>query len=397
MDEPRILYFTDTFPPQVNGVSVVTAISIAGLQARGWSCGVVAPAYPKPYGEAFAAEATGLSGVAVHAKLPSISLPPYPDIRLAAPRYSLVKNAIRRFAPDLIHCQTEFVVGRLGQRAAREYGIALVSSYHTDFSRYTSAYALSWARRYVTNYIARFHRRSERVFTPSPQAREDLANMDVTNVEVWGRSVDIVQFNPHRRSDSLRKLMGMDDSFTFLHVARLAPEKNVKLVIDGFRAVASRSPDRRMLLIIAGAGPQSQMLEGYAKDIDGIRFLGNLDRHGVLPDLYASADAFVYASETETLGLVILEAMASGLPVIATPVGGVGVNLRHMMNGLAFKAGDVNSLAAEMERIVNDESLRRRLSAGARDWAELNDWDAELDRLDLSYREVLITGARAEV
>lgn len=213
--------------------------------------------------------------------------------------------------------------------------------------------------------------------------------MDIHNIEVWGRSVDIDQFHPACRSEQLRRLMGLDNHFTFLYVGRLAAEKNVELVIEAFRRVAMRIPEKRPLLVIAGTGPQAEKLRVSTADRRDVRFLGNLDRHGMLPALYASADAFVYASETETLGLVVLEAMASGLPVIAAPSGGVRVNLRHLVNGLAFRPGDCADFADALERVICDDGLRKRLSAGARSWAELNSWDAELDRLDLSYREVM--------
>src|SRR5262249_46612637 len=113
-ETPRILYCTDTYPPQVNGVSVVTAVSVAGMQERGWECAVVAPKSPNPCGEAFAAAAPGLSAVPLHVRLRSLKFPPYPDIRLVSPLYARVARAVKDFQPHIVHCQTEFLVGRLG-------------------------------------------------------------------------------------------------------------------------------------------------------------------------------------------------------------------------------------------------------------------------------------------
>ena len=188
MREPsrRILYCTDTYPPQVNGVSVVTAVSVAGMQQRGWECGVISPRYPKPYGRAFASDAPDLSAIALHEKLPSAPFPPYPDIRMVAPLSGRIAAIVREFRPDLIHCQTEFVIGRIGQMVAAKYGVPMVSSYHTDFSRYTESYGVPRMRGIVSRYISRFHKRSLRVYTPSEAARDDLAAMDVRQVEVWG-------------------------------------------------------------------------------------------------------------------------------------------------------------------------------------------------------------------
>jgi glycosyltransferase involved in cell wall biosynthesis len=120
-----------------------------------------------------------------------------------------------------------------------------------------------------------------------------------------------------------------------------------------------------------------------------VTFLGNLDRARELPALYASADAFVFASTTETLGLVVLEAMASGTPVIAAPEGGVADNLRHEVNGLAYAAMDVSACTAAMRRLVEDRALAQTLRDGARATAERRTWEHEMDRLDASYREVL--------
>lgn len=390
-DALRLLYCTDTYPPQVNGVSVVAAASVAGMQERGWECAVINPRYPKPYGPAFAGDARDLAAVGTHEKLPSLAVPLYPDIRLAAPLYGRVRAVVRAFRPHLIHCQTEFMIGRLGQRAAADAGVPLVSSYHTDFSRYTAAYGVDWLRSSVSRYIARFHSRSARVYTPSEHARQDLATMGVSDAEVWGRGVDTDQFHPSRRSRVARQTLGVDDAFVFLHVGRMAPEKNVGVLVDAFRTLRESRPALNVRLVVAGAGPSLATLREHAPE--RVHFLGNLDRRDVLPGLYASSDAFVYASETETLGLVVLEAMASGLPVIATPVGGVADNLRHDANGLAYPPGDVSALAEAMGRLATEPALRARLSAGAREWAEARGWRAELDRLDESYREVLEASA----
>ena len=381
----RVLYCTDTYPPQVNGVSIVTALSVTGLRERGWECAVVAPRYPLDIQPFTPAEsAFGVPDERV--EIPSVGFPPYPDIRLAAPAYADVSAAIRRFAPDLVHCQTEFMLGRLGQIAARRAGLPCVSSYHTDFSRYTVAYGVPWIRGVVSRYIARFHRRSVRTYTPSVPARADLAALGVRHVEVWGRGVDSDVFHPARRSEALRSAYGVDAKFVFLHVGRLAAEKGVHRILEGFRRASALLPPGTLHLIVAGTGPDEQALQLAAPP--GVTFLGVLDREKKLPQLYASADAFLFASVTETLGLVVLEAMSAGLPVIATPAAGVADHLRHGVNGLAFPENDVGTMANHIVSLVLDRRLRDRLAAGARQTAAALSWRSELDRLDESYREV---------
>jgi phosphatidylinositol alpha 1,6-mannosyltransferase len=386
----RVLFCTDTYPPQVNGVSVVTALSVSGLRQRGWACGVVAPRYPREAFDAFDDLRLGDGESDWHLALPSARFPPYPDLRLAAPMHGAVRRAIDQFRPDLVHCETEFIIGRLGQIAAGRAGLPIVTSYHTDFGRYTDAYGMPWLHSTVTAYLSRFHRRAQRTYTPSEPARKDLLSLGLRDVEVWGRGVDVALFHPSRRSAPLRQALGLAGKFVFIHVGRLAAEKNVQVVLDAFRQARELLPRGTIHLLVAGSGPAEHALRRRAPQ--SVTFLGNLDRQRRLPDLYASADAFVFASVTETLGLVILEAMASGLPVIALAAGGVIDNLRDEVNGLAVSPGSLtgmaDSMSARMVRLVRDSALRQRLSIGARRTAETRSWRCELDRLEESYREV---------
>ncbi|HEU4830279.1 MAG TPA: glycosyltransferase family 1 protein [Gemmatimonadales bacterium] len=386
---PRVLYCTDTWAPQVNGVSVVTAISVRGLAERGWRSEVIAPTYPRAMYES-GLEARGLEGRVT--SLPSVPLPGYRDVRLVLPRYREVANVIDRFRPDLVHCQTEFMIGRLAQIAARRRGVEIVSTYHTDFGRYAVAYGAPYLRRPVTSYLARFHSRSRRVFTPSAAARAELRALGVRHASVWGRGVDDTRFNPALRHPEARERLGFGSRFTFLYVGRLAAEKNVEVVLEAYHRASAGVPRGVMRLVLAGTGPREAALRAAARE--GVTFIGHLDRDRELPELYANADAFVFASTTETLGLVVLEAMASGLPVIAVPSGGVRDHLRHGVNGLEYPAGAVNALAAAMKHLASEPRHALELGRGARETAETLSWEPELDRLDAAYRSVL-AGATA--
>ena len=382
----RVLYCTDTYPPQLNGVSVVTSLSVEGLTRRGWECVVVAPRYPAGADTEWNEELAVEGGSAELFSVPSVSLPKYPEVRLAMPRPSGIATIIQRFRPDLVHCATEFGIGRMGQVAAGRARVPLVSSYHTDFAKYADAYGASWLRGPISAYLGRFHRRSRRVFTPSNVSRHELIRANVPNVEVWGRGVDAELFHPGRRSQAMRAAFGMGSRFTFLYVGRLAAEKRAEQIIDAFRLASDSLPRGVIHLIMAGTGPCEKELRAAAPP--GVSFLGFLDRRSRLPDLYANCDAFVFASITETLGLVVLEAMASGLPVIAAPAGGVRDHLRDGGNGLAYREGDAAAMARAMVKLAENWDLAQRLSRGARRTAEALTWERELDRLDLSYREV---------
>ncbi len=383
----RVLFCTDTYPPQMNGVSVVTAVSVEGLSQSGWECEVAAPRYPAATHSAWSRERAAAPGPAAVHSFPSLAMPLYPEIRLARPRASEVAGIIDRFRPDLVHCETEFGIGRAGRTAAVRAGIPIVSSYHTDFARYTEAYGARLLKGLVTRYIARFHSTSRRVYTPSSVARADLLEMGLTDVEVWGRGVDTEIFHPGRRSEAMRAALGMGSRFTFLHVGRLASEKRTDHVIDAFRLASEMLPRGVIHLVVAGTGPREAELRAAAPA--GVDFLGLLDRRSRLPDLYANCDAFVFASVTETLGLVVLEAMASGLPVVAVPAGGVRDHLRDARNGLACREGDIQGMALAMVRLATEWGLGRRLARGARNSVEGLSWDREIERLDRSYREVI--------
>jgi phosphatidylinositol alpha 1,6-mannosyltransferase len=382
----RVLYCTDTYPPQVNGVSIVTALSVAGLTRLGWECAVVAPRYPGATHAAWGQSGGGAGWPAELVSLPSIALPQYPEVRLALPLPGPVHRLVERFRPDLIHCATEFSIGRIGQLAAARARLPVVSSYHTDFARYAEAYGKSWLRRTVSSYLGRFHRRSRRIYTPSTVSREDLMRLDVSDVEVWGRGVDAQLFHPARRSPELRAALGLGDRFTFLYVGRLAPEKRAEQIVDAFRIARELLPPNSVHLVMAGTGPCEAELREVAPE--GVTFLGFLERRTRLPDLYASCDAFAFASVTETLGLVVLEAMASGLPVVAAPAGGVRDHLRDGQNGLAYPAGSAEAMAQVMVQLATDNELARRLGRGARCTAEELTWEREMERLDRSYREI---------
>ncbi|MGH7534786.1 MAG: glycosyltransferase, partial [Gemmatimonadales bacterium] len=186
-------------------------------------------------------------------------------------------------------------------------------------------------------------------------------------------------------------VLGMGSRYTFLYVGRLAPEKRTRQVLDAFRLASTMVPRGVIHLVLAGTGPEDADLRAAAPP--GVSFLGFLERRSRLPDLYANCDAFVFASVTETLGLVVLEAMASGLPVIAVPAGGVRDHLRDGHNGLAVAEGDVDAMARAMVRLAGDWELSHRLARGARRTGESLSWEREMERLDRSYREVCARSA----
>lgn len=390
----RVLHCCDTWPPQVNGVSVVTTLMVDGLLARHVDVALITPRYP-----AHMHDIVGMVRPTIeHLTLPSVQLPVYKDVRVSAPLAGRVEKFVRDFRPNLVHVDTEFIVGRLGARAARRLGIPIVTSFHTNFAQYMASYGAPWLSRWVERDLVRFHQRSRLILTPSSVTKNWLNQNGLEHVDVFGRAVDIAVFSPEKRSDEWRRRVGAGgakgaggagDVITFLHVGRLAAEKNLDLLLDGF-AIARARLGARVQLIIAGDGPVARPLRARAPE--GTTFIGFIDRDTELPGLYASCDAFLNTSLTETLGLVILESMASGLPVAAVAAGGIADHLRHEENGLAID-NTALSVADAVVRLTNDSDLRARLGAGGRRWAEHLSWEREMDRLVGRYQEV-VAGAR---
>jgi glycosyltransferase involved in cell wall biosynthesis len=220
-----------------------------------------------------------------------------------------------------------------------------------------------------------------------------VQRLGAPEVEVWGRGVDTELFHPGRRSQALRAALGMGSGFTFLYVGRLAPEKRPGQILEAFRLASETLPRGVIHLIVAGTGPLESELRAAAAP--GVTFLGLLGRQSQLPDVYANADAFLFASVTETLGLVVLEAMASGLPVLAPPAGGVRDHLVDGENGMACPEGDAGAMARAMIRLTENWALSRYLARGARRTAEGLSWNREMERLDQSYQEICAGGDAA--
>jgi glycosyltransferase involved in cell wall biosynthesis len=226
----------------------VTAASVDGLARAGWKCAVAAPSYPAAAHEVWSRDSAGEGRAGEVFSFASLPVPLYPELRLARPRVADLGRLIDRFRPDLVHCETEFGVGRAGKAAAQRAGLPVVSSYHTDFARYTEAYGARWLKGVVSRYIARFHQTSRRVYTPSTVARQDLLRLGLTDVEVWGRGVDIELFHPGRRGEALRAALA--ESPELVKPNREEAEALTGVPVDG----AGSASEAARLLFDAGAG-----------------------------------------------------------------------------------------------------------------------------------------------
>lgn len=366
---------TDTYTPQVNGVTTVLRRMVEGLAERGHDVAMVAPRYPTPVP----------IGAAHEHRVPSIPFPPYPDIRLSAPRFRSVGRFLDAFQPDVVHVATEGTLGFVGRRWALRRAVPLVTSFHTDFPRYCRDYGVEGLAPLVWRWLTWFHGTARLTHAPGHCTKAQLEAHGIAPVEVWGCAVDTRRFRPGRRDPHLRRRLGAPNGrILVLHVGRLAAEKNLDVLVEAWK-LARATLRERAQFVIAGDGPLATRID---LEMPWVRRLGFLDRDD-LADLYASADLCVLPSETETCGLVALEAMASGTPVIAADAGGLVESVGHEVNGLLVTPRDAEGFAAAIIRLAMEPEFRRHVGTNAHRIAETRDVQVELDTLVGQYTRLI--------
>lgn len=315
----------------------------------------------------------------------SLPLPGYESIVLRFPSLSALLARVEQEDPDVIHVATPGPVGVCGLVAAKLLGIPLVGSYHTELG----SYALHLTRDQIVAeatelYVDWFYRQCRCVLAPTLAVGDALAARGLGDrLTVWGRGVDAERFSPAHRSERRRAALLGGGDLLLLSVGRLSPEKRVDQLVAAFAALRSAFPGLR--LAIAGDGPARQELEASAPE--GVTFLGEVTGFA-LSELYASADVFCFPSTTDTFGQVLIEAGASGLPVVAAAAGGGAELIRHGENGLLVPPDDVAGLQAALRTLLTDHGLRIRLAAGGRRAALARDWSSSLAELQAAYASV---------
>jgi len=357
----RLAIFTDTFIPQINGVSYSLIKFADHLKQSDIPYLIFAPDYQGKRAESD-------NGFNV-CSLAGYSLPIYPECRISRPQFAFVRNKLTDFAPDLIHLATPFTVGLSGLKAAKKMDLPRVAAYHTDFPEYLDYYKLGLLKGLAWRYFRWFHNQCLVNFCPSLEFQASLAGKGINNVRLWRNGVDCERFYPDLASDDLRHRYVEAGKFAFLYVGRLAPEKNLDILLEAFRQVRETYPKAH--LVITGNGPSYNALTRQ-KPL-GVSFTGYLTGND-LAAMYASCDAFVFPSITETSGMVILEAFASGLPAVAAYAGGVKEHVIDHHNGLTCRPLDAGDLAAKMIELLTDPALRNELAHNARRTAEKMSW-----------------------
>jgi glycosyltransferase involved in cell wall biosynthesis len=360
---------TETFPPEVNGVAH-TGRLVDGLRDRGTTVSIVRP---RPRGVDDVVSTRGMPETLVA----GVPLPRYPGLQLGLPAGRLLRTVWGARRPDALYVATEGPLGWSASRAAVELSLPVLSGFHTNFHSYARHYAGGWLRGSVMRYLRWFHNRTDGTVVATDELRVQLETAGFRNVSVLGRGVDTSLFTPARRSAALRATWGAyDDDVVVLHVGRLAPEKNIPLVVDAYRAI--RETGHRVRCVLVGDGPLRRELQTTHPDIV---FCG-VQRGETLAAHYASADVFLFASETETFGNVVLEALASGLAVLAYDYAAARAHIEHGDNGLLVPYGDrrvfVQGAVAMGCHVAGLRALRSRARSAVLPF----DWPRVIERFE---------------
>lgn len=367
----RIALFTETFLPKVDGIVTRLCHTITHLQANGHQVLIFAPEGGlKEYQKA---QVFGVSG---------FPLPLYPELKLALPRPA-IGEALVAFQPDLIHTVNPAVLGLGGLYYSKTLKIPLVASYHTHLPQYLKYYGLGMLEGLLWELLKAGHNQARLNLCTSTAMVDELAYRGIQRLALWQRGVDIETFQPGLRSQEMRSRLsqGHPDSPLLLYVGRLSAEKE----IDQIKPILKAIPSARLALV--GDGPYRAELEKHFADTHTC-FAGYMTGRE-LGAAFASADAFVFPSRTETLGLVLLEAMAAGCPVVAARSGGIPDIVQDGVNGYLFDPEDPQGAIAATQQLLANHSQRETLRHNARREAERWGWPAATQQLENYYQSIL--------
>jgi glycosyltransferase involved in cell wall biosynthesis len=379
----RVAMVTETFPPEVNGVAMSMARLVHGLHERGHSVQLVRPRQtltPSDVADARFNEVLTRG----------CPIPRYPHLRMGLPARRRLLRLWSQRRPDVVHIATEGPLGWSALQAARDLGLPVTTDFRTNFHAYGQHYGIGLLAQPILAYLRSFHNQAQCTMVPTDAMRSDLAARGFERLHVVGRGVDTRLFDPARRSAALRRSWeARDDDLVLAYVGRLAAEKNLDAVLAAYEAVRALRAETRLLFV--GDGPLRDALCARCPQAIFAGHRGGED----LAAHYASADVFLFPSQTETFGNVTTEAMASGLPVVAFNSAAAGQLIAHGRNGLLAAGTDLPAFVRAALPLAHDGALRAALGAAARETACRIDWRSVVMRFESIVSQVIDSGSPA--
>ncbi len=373
----RVAVVTETWPPEINGVAMTISRMVAGLQQRGHQVQLVRP---RQHSRDHPANEPNFEEV-LHRGVP---IPRYENLKLGLPAKQALVRLWSVQRPDLVHVVTEGPLGWSALAAATKLKIPCSSDFHTNFHSYSKHYGIGWLKKPIVAYLRKFHNKADCTLVPTSALLEDLEKHGYLNLRVVARGVDTHLFHPGKRSEALRLQWGVrPEQPVAIYVGRLAPEKNLPVVMRAFHAMQLVCPETRLVLV--GDGPERAVLQAAhpACIFAGMRTGEDLAAH------YASGDIFLFPSLTETFGNVTVEAMASGLAVIAYDYAAAAEYIQHGHNGLLADFDNAENFVQLAANLVNDPVRISEFGRRARATTEKIDWDCVHDEFEAALLEVI--------
>ena len=369
----RIALFTETFLPKMDGIVRVVLRLLDHLNESGIETMVFCP----KLGEGV----DYYDQTQVHA-IGGMTLPWYPELRMCPPSPTAYRT-LKDFDPDVAHFIHPVTVGIPGMIMAKRLEVPTLASFHLDLARMADHHNMPFLRP-VADYLTRIiFNWADYALAPSKLIQQEMLDLGVHDVGLWKRGVDAVNFNPKFRSDAMRYELsdGHPDEKILLYVGRLSEEKKV----DQLKALVERLPGVRLALV--GDGPARESLQEHFAGTP-TKFMGYL-RGEALFQAYASADVFVFPSALETFGLVVVEAMAAGIPVVSSRVGGIPDVVEEGKTGYTFEVGDTEKLVAGVQQTIRDTATMHRMGHDARAFAETQSWDSMMEEVIEHYARLI--------
>jgi len=373
----RIAVVTETWPPEVNGVAMTLAKLVQGLSHRNHDVQLIRPRQTKsdsPMNDASLEEVL----------MRGMPIPRYPELKLGLPsKKTLVKTwTLRR--PDVVHIATEGPLGWSALQAAKVLKLPVTSDFRTNFQSYSKHYGVGWLRKPIVAYLRKFHNATACTMVPTRELMRTLSENGFANLKVVSRGVDTKLFNISKRDTSLRSSWGVtDNTKVLISVGRMAPEKNLDQVLKTYEALKLKG--QAFKLVMVGDGP---LKEQFQKRYPEIIFPGMLSQSN-LAAYYASSDLFIFPSQTETFGNVTLEALASGIPVLAFDCAAARDWVQTGVNGWLVAENNPEGFAAQAMAVFNSKDLLDQITKSTRQQVVHLDWDQIAEQVESVFWDAI--------